>query len=149
MVLVIGYGNPLRQDDSAAWHVAQRVEERASGSSDLHVVACHQLTPELAELLSTAARAVFVDASVDGSPGTVGQCVVTPSTGAPEFGAHRFGPSELLATARALFGASPESHLVTVTGQDFGYGVELSAPVRDALDGAAALVAELVYAAGA
>lgn len=149
MVLVIGYGNPLRQDDGVAWHVAQKVEALHAGASDHYIVACHQLTPELAELLSTAAQAIFIDASVEGTPGTVDQRTVTPSAGAPEFGIHQFGPSELLATAQALYGASPVAQLVTVSGQDFGYGEELSAPVQNALDAAVALVVQLTRAAGA
>lgn len=147
MVVVIGYGNPLRQDDGAGWHVARAVEELSLGKPDLCVLARHQLTPDLAELLSEAERAVFIDASVEGGPGTVARRPVAPAANDLPFDTHRYGPSELLATARTLFGSYPGAHLITVTGRDFGFGDELSAPVRDALPQAAALAAQLCHAA--
>ncbi|MBI5094999.1 MAG: hydrogenase maturation protease [Candidatus Hydrogenedentes bacterium] len=147
MVLVVGYGNPLRQDDGAGWQVAQRVEALPPSGTDVRVIVCHQLTPELAEPLSASRRAVFIDAGIEGAPGSVESRSIVPASGTPQFGAHRFGPSELLATAQALFGASPAAYLITVNGRDFGYGSELSEPVKDSLDAAAALVVELTHAA--
>jgi len=148
MVLVIAYGNPLRQDDGAGWRVAERVQQLARHAPHIQVLACHQLTPELADLLATARQAFFVDASLEGAPGFVDVRPIAPSPHASAFDIHCFGPADLLATTQALFDAQPSSFLVTITGQDFGYGEQLSAPVEDALDRAALSIIHLVQTDG-
>ena len=53
LVLVIGYGNPLRGDDGIGWSAANALAE---GMQDdrVRIVACIQLTPELAESIAQA-----------------------------------------------------------------------------------------------
>ena len=73
-VLVIAWGNPLREDDAVAWHVLEGLREAASRAPALpalHLRHAHQLTPEMAECVSRAAGVVFVDARRDGTPGEV------------------------------------------------------------------------------
>ena len=70
-VLVIAWGNPLREDDAVAWHVLEalrRLQPRQSLPA-LHLRHAQQLTPEMAECVSRAAGVVFVDARRDGTPG--------------------------------------------------------------------------------
>src|SRR5262245_17655736 len=62
-ILVVGYGSLLRSDDAAGRLVVRTL----SAAESVETVECHQLTPELAERLSAAALAVFVDARI-GSP---------------------------------------------------------------------------------
>ena len=69
-VLVIGYGNSLRTDDGVGPRVAELVaaDPRLAGAV---VVACHQLTPELALDMSAARLIVLVDATTEVAPGVV------------------------------------------------------------------------------
>jgi hydrogenase maturation protease len=60
--LIIGYGNPLRGDDDVGWEAASRLAA-ALPSEAVHILAVHQLTPELAEAVSEADLLIFVDAS--------------------------------------------------------------------------------------
>jgi hydrogenase maturation protease len=48
--LIIGYGNPLREDDGVGWQVADQLLKNSEGS--IKVLTAHQLTPELAEPIS-------------------------------------------------------------------------------------------------
>src|SRR5262245_30725916 len=57
-VVVVGYGNELRGDDAVGPRVAQAVA--AWDLPGVCGLAIHQLTPELAEILAAAARAIFV-----------------------------------------------------------------------------------------
>jgi Ni,Fe-hydrogenase maturation factor len=62
-ILIIGYGNTLRGDDGAGQRVAEMVSEW--GLDEVRSLSVHQLTPELAEPISTAKLAIFVDAYPD------------------------------------------------------------------------------------
>jgi hydrogenase maturation protease len=68
--LVIGYGNPLRRDDGFGYQVARRLAELLPADR-ADVIACHQLTPELAEPISRSELVIFVDARQGAEPGRV------------------------------------------------------------------------------
>jgi hydrogenase maturation protease len=130
-VLVIGYGNPLREDDGIGWRVVEEVEnyQWAIVNCQLSTVATHQLLPELAEEVSEAELVIFVDASVEGEPGAIAVQELMPVE--QEMGAftHHFDPAGLLGYARDLYGRFPRAYLVTVTAVSLGYGEGLSPPV--------------------
>ncbi len=127
-VLVIAFGNPLRQDDGAAFAVAKALEARRG----VEVRQVQQLMPELAEPLSTANRVVFVDAGRGGPPGRVRRERVVASTEAWT-GTHGLDPARLLGLCRSLYGRTPQASVVSIAGQCFGFGDELSDPVRRAV----------------
>ena len=60
--LIVGYGNPLRGDDGVGQAVARAFADEAA-IDGVDAVACHQLTPELAERFAAAARVVLIDAA--------------------------------------------------------------------------------------
>ena len=134
--LVIGYGNPLRADDGLGWVVAQRLKTDLAGDrslGDVVVVAEHQLTPELAEPISRARIVVFVDARAGHQPGRVECSIVAPTLeGAMAF-SHDVDPPSLVQMARLLYGACPTAVVVSVDGDDFGYGTSLSPVVQAAV----------------
>jgi len=134
--LVIGYGNPLRADDGLGWIVAQRLKTALGGDrhwSDVVVLAEHQLTPELAEPISRAQIVIFVDAREGDRPGRVECRVVARSgNGALAF-SHDVDPPSLMQLARLLSGHSPSAVVVSVDGEQFGYGTDLSPEVQAAV----------------
>lgn len=125
MTLVIAYGNPLRQDDGIGWAVAEALAHRHP-AVDLETV--HQLVPELAEPLSRASFAVFVDARRGGLPGEVQRRVVRPAADAWTSG-HFLDPEQLLGLCQRCYGRAPEAVLVSVAGARFGFGADLSPDV--------------------
>jgi Ni,Fe-hydrogenase maturation factor len=62
-VLLIGYGNPLRQDDGAGWAVAEAISRH--WRHQIKVVTGQQLVPEWAFDLADADLAFLVDAAID------------------------------------------------------------------------------------
>jgi hydrogenase maturation protease len=134
MLLVIGYGNPLRNDDGVGQQVAQAFAARSGPREDVEILALHQLTPELAEPISRAHKVIFVDASADSTPGAITYHPVTP-TPAQDGSAftHNTSPTGLLAGARDLYGSCPEGLLITIGGASFELGETLSEPVQKAL----------------
>lgn len=129
-LLVIGYGNPLRGDDGLGWRVAEEWQARRPKAA---VLVCQQLTPELAEPLSRAARAAFIDIAADQRPGALTVTPLHPAIPKNASFTHQMTPGTLLYLAQVLYGNVPEARLYTVGGQAFGYGETLSAEVAEAM----------------
>jgi hydrogenase maturation protease len=127
-LLVIGYGNTLRRDDGVGPRVAETLEEL--NLPGVLAMACPQLTPELAEPLSQADAAVFVDAAV-GHRRPVRLRRLDPSESA-QILAHAADPRTLLALARDAFGRAPKAWMLTIPAKELGFGERLS---RSALRG--------------
>lgn len=125
-LLVIGYGNTLRGDDAAGPRAAEAIA--ALALPGVRVLSCHQLTPELAEPLAEAQRAVFVDAAVD-RPRTVRLRPLKPQTAARP-ASHATDPRALLALARELFGRAPRAWWLTIPAARFDFGETLSPLTR-------------------
>lgn len=139
--LIIGYGALLRGDDGVGQLAAQALLAR--GLPDTQVVACHQLTPELAESLAQSDLAVFIDAAADVRPGDF---VIGRLTGeAPPSGlGHQMDPRALISIAGRLYGGAPEAFLVKVGANSFELGETLSEAVEKAMPAVLAAVIRLV-----
>ena len=141
-ILIVGYGNPLRGDDGLGWHAADRLRDQIA-DPEIEILAVHQLTPELAEPLSRAGLAIFIDAAAEGEPGVVQRRLLEPDSGAAAF-THHATPSALLAAAQALYGRAPEAELFSVPVESLELGDRLTPVVERALE---RLVAEILRAA--
>lgn len=124
MILVIGYGNPLRSDDAIGQHLALMMEERLQVEA-LQVITAYQLTPELVEPIRQTGFVVFIDARVGTTPGEIVWEIVQPASGNGAF-THHVSPASLLGAAHNLYGATPAGILISIVGADFEYGSELS-----------------------
>lgn len=124
MLLIIGYGNPLRSDDAVGQHVTWALAERLPPGRVL-VVTAHQLTPELAEGISHADTVIFIDAREGGQPGDIQKEVVVPAHPTAAF-SHHVSPASLLAASQSLYGSVPSGILISIAGESFEFGTELS-----------------------
>jgi hydrogenase maturation protease len=122
-ILVIGYGNELRGDDAAGPRAARAVA--AWGVPHVQVLAVHQLTPELADPLALACRALFLDAHAASEGASVLIRPLAPAAPKPRIG-HTLDPQALLALAQSAFGRAPEAWWITIPAVDFALGAKLS-----------------------
>lgn len=142
--LLVGWGNALRGDDGAGVVLAERLRDELPAHA-LRVVVAHQLTPDLAEAVSAAAAAVFVDASCAADPGAVACHRLAAAPALTSEFTHHCQPADLLRLAHELYGRAPASAwLVTIGGASFGFGEELSPRIAAALPRAHALVTRLL-----
>jgi hydrogenase maturation protease len=127
-ILVIGIGSLIRGDDGAGRLVADRLADslRLPG---VEVMSVHQLTPELAEVISRSGVAVFVDASAVDPPGRLVCREVQPSADIDP-GAHICTPPALLAWSRWLYGRFPPAFLFSVGGESFEITEQLTASAQ-------------------
>ena len=139
-VLVLGIGNPLRGDDALGWHAARHLarlfgadaEARflednrwASADESVEIMTCQQMTMDLVEPVHNAGQVIFIDATVQGEPGSLTCEAVTPE--APQnLISHQFDAPTLLAAVQALYGACPKAQVCSVTASTFDYTEELS-----------------------
>lgn len=135
-VLLIGYGNLLRRDDGIGRVVAERFVTR----SDVRVLTCHQLTPELTDELMRSERAVFVDATLGGAAAVR---LVSPTENPASLG-HVGDPAWLLGLSKAVYGRCPEAWLVTVPVEDVGFGEGLSVDGERMVEVAVRLIEQLI-----
>lgn len=140
--LIIGYGNPYRRDDGVAFHIINALRERTgrpalareddgedSLGGPLDTLMLHQLLPELAPLLKDYQKVIFVDAHAGGIPDNVRVAAVCEDYGFQAV-THHMSPGMMLTLARQVAGARPRGWLVSVRGEDFDFGEELSANCR-------------------
>ena len=141
-ILILGYGNPLRSDDGLGWHVAVELF-RANRSSDVEVLPCHQLTPELADPISKAGAVFFIDCTKEGVPGEFRWEELHWQKGSVAF-THDLSPGVLLELASQLYGCCPRAFLLTICGDCFGAGATLSAIVTQQVPHLKERVRELI-----
>ncbi len=131
-VLVIGYGSEVRGDDALGFIAAKRIGSEVE-REDVQVLARHLLTPELAEAVSRAGFVLFIDASLDGEPGTIQESDLSPRQARASSFTHHFDPPDLLALAEAMYGRAPRAVALSAVGLTFEVGEALSATVSAAL----------------
>ncbi len=142
-VLILAYGNPLRSDDGVAWHVAELLRKQLSPNIG-EIVCTHQLTPELAETASYSSGVIFVDARENGEPGRI--YLTRVATPAGEISStHMFIPAQVMALCEMLYGRNPRAYEVSVTGECFSHGEQLSGPLSHALPLITAIIVRLAY----
>ena len=137
-LLIIGYGNPLRGDDAVGYLAAELLGHLIA-DPNIEILPVHQLTPELADPISRAARVILIDAAATGEPGVILQRAILPAPDPAGF-THHSTPAGLLAASAAFFGSAPPATLYSVPGESFEFGSELTPPVQQALE---TLIADL------
>jgi len=144
-LLVIGYGNTVRQDDQAGPLVAERIE--ALALPGVIALACPQLSPEHAEAVAQARAVVFVDAQA-GTASKVCLQRVLPGD-STHVTTHAADPRTVLALARDIYGHVPPTWLLTIPAERFGFGTDLSPLTQHAVEVAVERLLEMAQAAPA
>jgi hydrogenase maturation protease len=136
--LIIGYGNPDRQDDGVAWHVlVELVEHFGYPKTDREGYELYpagknpdllfdlQLTPELAEIIAGYERVCFIDAQTGENAQElnlehlISRFQTSPLT-------HHLTPQTLLSLVSTLYQKAPQAVLVSIRGYEFEFSHELS-----------------------
>lgn len=130
-VLIVGYGNRLRSDDGLGVRAAEELS-RTNPIAGTEILVRHQLTPELAETISHVEKVFFIDASRQGLPGEIRCTPVSPHHPDVLF-AHQLTPEILLSLCFELYGARPQAFEISLCGECFELGDQLSPKVAAAL----------------
>ena len=139
-ILILGYGNPGRQDDGLGPALTETVE--CWGLPDVAAEVSYQLNIEDAAVLADYEKVLFVDASRNGpEPYSFGE--VKPAS-TVTFTTHSVPPESVLAICDDHFGPPPPAWALGIRGYEFGFGEELTPRARANLDKAIAFVQSLL-----
>lgn len=136
-LLLLGYGNPDREDDGVAWHILRAITLKLGLSapesyedefpeSDWIDFAFHlQLTPEMAEDISMYANVCFIDAHTGNIPESVRLIDVESEFQHSPF-THHLTPQSLMSMCETLYRKKPDAALLSVLGHRFLFTRQLS-----------------------
>ena len=137
-ILIIGFGNPDREDDCVAWHILRALtvnlglpapasyEDEFPVNDKLDFAFYLQLTPEMAEEIAAYERVCFVDAHTGDIPGPVRMIPVESEFQRSPF-THHLTAQSLVSMCETLYQKKPEAVLLSVRGYRFLFTRELSA----------------------
>jgi hydrogenase maturation protease len=136
--IIIGYGNPDRQDDGVAWHILAGLTQRLGrsvpadweepfeiGDDYPHLLFQLQLNPEVSETLSRYERILFIDAHTGDIPNDIQFGEVEKGFQISPF-THHMTAEACLDLTRTLYQSKPQAFLLSVRGYAFGFTQNLS-----------------------
>lgn len=139
-ILVVGFGNPGRQDDGLGPALADRIEAMALEGVDVEID--YQLNIEHGAMIAEYDKVLFADASKEGAaPFTIAR---VPAAQEIAFTTHAVSPESVLAICEDHFGAPPPCWVLAMRGYAFEMKEELTAEARRNLEEAVAFVEKLL-----
>ena len=151
--LLIGYGNPDREDDGVAWHILHALiikmglpapasyEDEFPQNAQVDFAFYLQLTPEMAEEISGYEYVCFLDAHTGAIPEPVRLIDVESDFQRSPF-THHLTPQSLISMCETLYQKKPEAALLSVRGYRFLFTRELSAETAALVSEAVSLIEE-------
>lgn len=136
-LLILGYGNPDREDDGVAWHILSALasalglvppdsyEDEFPNSPQIDFSFALQLTPEMAEDIMAYEYICFVDAHTGNIAEPVRLIDVESEFQASPF-THHLTPQSLLSLCETIYRRKPEAALLSVLGHRFLFSRQLS-----------------------
>lgn len=136
-ILIIGYGNPDREDDGVAWHILRALtiklgllppesyEDEFPESTQIDFAFHLQLTPEMAEDVASYPYVCFIDAHTGNIPEPVRLISVESEFQSSPF-THHLTAQSLISMCETIYGTKPEAALLSVLGHRFLFTRELS-----------------------
>lgn len=118
-LLMIGYGNPGRQDDGLGPAFVEKCQQELADSAHLEILfqTNYQLTVEDALDISRVDSVVFVDASLVGAlPFHMAQIDCTEEA---TIGSHSVSPQAAITLCHTLYGKKPYAFLLGIKGVEF------------------------------
>ena len=122
-------------DDGVAFFLAPLISEYLEDRGHrVNLSLEHQLLPEAAAELEDADFAIFVDASMENTPEGFQVRSVEAREILEGLNLHTVGPDWILAMGQRIHGRAPEAWLVTVEGEQFDFGDQLTPVCSDRAD---------------
>lgn len=152
-LLILGYGNPDREDDGVAWHILRVLttklglsapasyEDEFPESAQIDFAFHLQLTPEMAEDIAGYEYVCFIDAHTGNIPEPIRLITVESEFQNSPF-THHLTPQSLISMCETIYKKRPDAALLSVLGHRFLFSRELSEETAQLVPQAVELVWE-------
>lgn len=136
-ILIIGYGNPGRQDDGLGPALIDQLQKIKTDT--LHLHSNYQLTVEDAYDICNFDQVIFVDASLDTkAPFSFEAITVTDDSG---LGSHSLSPNGVIRLCETLYNHRPQAYVLGIKGYEYDkFDENLSEQAKENLLAALAFV---------
>ncbi len=137
-ILIIGYGNPDREDDGVAWHIVMSLAEKFGipapqdyldgllpEGNNPDLLTALQLTPEMADTFAEYDAVCFVDAHTGALPDDLNVKHLEPGFQNSPF-THHMTAETCLSITKTIYQKEPAALLVSVRGYSFKFSHSLS-----------------------
>lgn len=127
-ILVIGLGNPLREDDGIGAGIVQILDKEILPALRERVTLKieHQIDIVHSALIKDYDHVIFVDARDGSGEQPIQIKKMAPVYETPTFTSHIGSIPALLSITARVFGRVPDCYLVAVQGSNFAFGQKLS-----------------------
>lgn len=127
-VLIVGIGNPIRQDDGLGPYCEGLINKTLSQEQGKLVdcLAVHQLDVIHCEIFACYPNIIFIDADASDGPEPFVLQEITPEPAPLVFASHIGSIPDLMSLTARLYGVNPRAFLVIVRGTSFEVGEGLS-----------------------
>ena len=142
---IIGYGNPHRKDDGIGPYVVEQLSRELGKGTGISLRSLHQLDPVLAEELQDAEVLILVDATVEPLKRGLRWTRVQPKQDFSACDTHHLQPSVFAGLLESLYQRSPAMWLVSVQGNDFGFGEGLSLEAQEKAERASSEIVQFCW----
>lgn len=163
--LIVGYGNPDREDDGVAYHLLNRIANEliiqsitfsseglddfdhlppSSGNTQIHLLFTLQLTPDLAEFFSSFERICFLDAHTGAVPEDVHLEILSPGYQKSPF-THHMTPQTCLGLMDAIYKKQSDAILISIRGYEFGFNRSLSLQTANLMESALQQIMDWIF----
>ncbi|VXD24756.1 conserved hypothetical protein [Planktothrix serta PCC 8927] len=140
MILIIGYGNPIRGDDGIGQAVIAELEQW--NLANVRSQSLHQLTPEIAAEMAEVDTVIFVDACLEGETVNLTSLEALPSD-LFNWG-HSLNPRSLLSLTQFLYQKAPQAWLIAIPGENFELSETLSEKAQQGIQEALKIIKNLI-----
>ena len=142
---IIGYGNPHRKDDGIGPYVVEKLSHDLGGGSRVTLRSLHQLDPVLAEEVQGADVLILVDATVEPLERGLRWTRIQPKKDFSVCDTHHLRPEGLAGLLKSLYQRSPAMWVVSVQGNDFGFGEGLSLEAQEKAERASSEIVQFCW----
>ena len=143
MILIIGYGNPIRGDDGVGHYIADILKGKNIPGAE--IITAHQLHVELLETAVLFDKVILVDASQTSRD--VGFGRIQASFDPFLNSSHHLTPGMFVRLAQTIYFKDIEVYLCSVRGENFDMGSTLSPRVMSRSKKAVKLICSFLQGA--
>jgi len=143
-ILIIGYGNPGRQDDGAGVLLSEKLEKwiQETGLEQVHTDSNYQLNIEDAASIARHDLVIFADASHEEMDDFRLEPLV--ASGKTEFTMHAVSPAFVLHLCKEVFNHEPDAYLVHIRGYEWEFMAGMTKRAGENLEKALECVREFI-----